>query len=78
MTLVVDQILRHANIDVVALDEAAAREAIDGWRRYGKGPHPAALNMGDCYTYGLVRSLDAVLLCVGNDFVQTDIELLPL
>jgi ribonuclease VapC len=74
----VDRILRHANIDVVALDEAAAREAIDGWRRYGKGRHPAALNMGDCYTYGLVRSLDAVLLCVGNDFVQTDIELLPL
>jgi ribonuclease VapC len=57
---------------------STAREVTDGWRRYSKGRHPAALNMADCYTYGLVRSLDAVLLCVGNDLMQTDIELLPL
>lgn len=74
----VDRIIRYSEMDVMPLTEDAAREAIDGWRRFGKGRHPAALNLGDCYTYGLVRSLDAALLCVGGDFAQTDIELLPL
>ena len=37
----------------------------------------AARNIGDRFACGLVRSLDAVLLCVGNEFAQADIELLP-
>lgn len=74
----VDRIVRYAEMEVVPLGDDAAREAIDGWRRFGKGRHPANLNLGDCYTYGLVRSLDAALLCVGDDFAQTDIEVLPL
>jgi ribonuclease VapC len=76
--LAVDRIVRYAEMEVLPLTEEAAREAIDGWRRFGKGRHSAALNLGDCYTYGLVRSLDATLLCVGNDFARTDIDLLPL
>lgn len=74
----VDRIIRYAEMDVVEFTEDAAREAIDGWRRFGKGRHPAGLNLGDCYTYGLARCLDSALLCVGNDFAQTDIEILPL
>ncbi len=74
----VDRVIRYAELNVVEFTEDAAREAIDGWRRFGKGRHAAGLNLGDCYTYGLVRSLDAALLCVGNDFAQTDIEILPL
>jgi ribonuclease VapC len=76
--LAVDRIIRYADIEVVPFTGDAASEAIDGWRRFGKGRHQAALNLGDCYTYGLARSRDAAVLCVGNDFAQTDIELLPL
>lgn len=76
--LALDQVLRYAEISVAPLDESAAREAVNGWRRFGKGRHPAALNLGDCYSYGLARRLDAALLCTGTDFAHTDVELLPL
>ena len=70
--------MRHAEIEVAPLDESAAREAIDGWRRFGTGRHAAALNLGDCYSYGLARRLDAALLYIGDDFTRTDVETLPL
>ena len=77
-SLALEQVIRHAEIEVAPLDESAAREAIDGWRRFGKGRHPAALNLGDCYSYGLARRLDAALLYIGDDFTHTDVEILPL
>ena len=40
-------------IDVVAFEQSQADRALEGWRRYSKGRHPAALNLGDCFTYGL-------------------------
>ena len=46
--------------------------------RYGKGRHPAALNFGDCLTYGLAKLSALPLLCIGGDFAQTDLELVPL
>jgi ribonuclease VapC len=72
--LTMDEIIREATITTVDHDERAARAAIDGWRRFGKGRHPAALNLGDCYAYGLARSLHAPILCVGDDFEQTDVD----
>jgi ribonuclease VapC len=41
--------------------------------RFGKGRHPARLNMGDCFSYALAKSLDAPLLYKGDDFGHTDI-----
>jgi ribonuclease VapC len=46
--------------------------------RYGKGRHPAGLNFGDCLTYATARLAGQPLLCVGDDFAQTDLELVPL
>ena len=46
---VADRFLRDAKIDIVAVDEDLAARAISGWRRYGKGRHPAALNSGDAF-----------------------------
>jgi len=46
--------------------------------RFGKGRHPAALNLGDCMTYAIARLARRPLLCVGNDFRQTDLDLVPL
>jgi ribonuclease VapC len=40
---------------------------------YGKGRHPARLNLGDCFSYAAAKVLNAPLLHVGNDFAQTDI-----
>jgi ribonuclease VapC len=44
------------------------------YARYGKGRHPAALNMGDCFAYACARQLATSLLCKGKDFPRTDIE----
>ena len=49
---------------------AAARRA---FRRFGKGRHPAGLNLGDCFPYALARVTGEPLLFKGEDFTQTDI-----
>jgi len=46
--------------------------------RYGKGRHPAGLNFGDCLTYAVARLSGLSLLCIGDDFAQTDLALVPL
>lgn len=53
-----------------------AEHAIRAWRRFGRGRHPAALNYGDCFSYALAATRGVPLLCVGNDFRQTDLEVL--
>lgn len=61
-------------IRVVPLDEEQADVAVAAWQRFGKGRHPAGLNLGDCYSYALARTLGAALLFKGTDFTQTDIR----
>lgn len=46
--------------------------------RYGKGRHPAGLNFGDCLTYAVAKLSGLPLLCIGDDFAQTDLALVPL
>ena len=67
-------LLDSLRVTVVALDEAQAAAAVAAWRRFGKGRHPAGLNLGDCYAYALARTLGAALLFKGDDFTQTDIR----
>lgn len=47
--------------------------ALTTYLRYGKGIHPAGLNLTDCFAYALASSLKAPLLYKGHDFAQTDI-----
>ncbi len=49
---------------------------MSGWRRYGKGRHPAALNFGDCFTYALAERTGYPVLCTGDDFAATGISVL--
>ena len=49
------------------------RMAVETFARYGRGNHPARLNMGDRFAYACARSLGVPLLCKGGDFSQTDI-----
>ncbi len=52
------------------------REAAVAWRRFGKGRHPAALNLGDCYVYAVARATELPLFALGDDFAQTDLHVL--
>lgn len=49
--------------------------AVTAWLKYGKGRHPAALNFGDCMAYAVAGAADMPLLCVRDDFPQTDLVL---
>lgn len=49
--------------------------AIDAYARFGRGRHPAGLNFGDCLTYATARIAGEPLLCLGEDFAKTDLEL---
>jgi ribonuclease VapC len=63
--------LTTAEIAPVTADQAAS--ACDAFRRYGKGRHPAGLNLGDVFAYALARATGEPLLFKGNDFTRTDI-----
>ena len=55
------------------ITEEVGRDAIRAFDRFGRGRHPARLNMGDCFAYACARSLAVPLLFKGDDFSQTDI-----
>ena len=69
-----DEWLNVAKVVTVAFDEDQSALAFNAYRRFGKGSHPAGLNLGDCAAYALAKSLDAPLLFKGNDFARTDIR----
>jgi ribonuclease VapC len=70
--------LNELEPEVVALDRVHAEAAADAWRRFGRGRHPAGLNFGDCISYAAASVLGQPLLCVGDDFMKTDIDLVHL
>ncbi len=69
-----DLFLATANITIVPFNANQAQIARSAFRRFGKGRHPAGLNLGDCYSYALAQSCAAPLLFKGNDFGLTDIQ----
>ena len=69
----VEQLLLALRVEVMPFDQHQLHWALEGWRRYGKGRHPAGLNLGDCFSYGLARALNAPLLFKGDDFAATDV-----
>ncbi len=74
---IVEQLAKTANVTTVVFDEKHYRAAEDAFRRFGKGQHPASLNMGDCFSYAVSAIAKAPLLFKGNDFGQTDLKLHP-
>ena len=60
-------------IEIVPFDAAQAALAREAYFRFGKGRHPAKLNLADCMAYALAKQLGQPLLFKGNDFSQTDI-----
>ena len=71
-------ILDAANVVTMPVDAIQAALATSAWDRFGRGNHAARLNYGDCFSYALARHLDVPLLCVGEDFSRTDLDLVDL
>jgi ribonuclease VapC len=66
------QFLAMQRVRTIPLDEALADLAAEGYRRFGKGRHPAGLNFGDCFSYALAIREQVPLLFKGDDFTKTD------
>lgn len=67
------ELLDAAGASVVPVDRDVVDAAYDGWVRFGKGRHPAALNFGDAFTYGLAKVRGEPVLHLGDDFGGTDL-----
>jgi len=72
---ILDRFLEQARVRVVPITADIGRGALTAFERYGRGRHPAALNMGDCFAYACARVLDMPLLFKGDDFPLTDITI---
>jgi ribonuclease VapC len=72
-----DLLLANYRVDVAEVTLEQAQEARRAFMRFGKGLHPARLNFGDCFAYGLAKDTGEKLLFKGGDFDKMDIEPAP-
>lgn len=72
-----DRLLAAIDAEIVPVDAEQATIARDAALHYGRGRHRAGLNFGDCFSYALSVALGEPLLCVGDDFSQTDVAIAP-
>lgn len=71
---IVEAFIEEAGIRLIEITEAVGRTALQAFARYGKGRHPAALNLGDCFAYACAKDQGVPLLFKGDDFAKTDIR----
>lgn len=69
-----DTFVTAMDVQVIPMDREQADLARAAYRRFGRGSgHPAALNLGDCFSYALAIHLARPLLFKGEDFRHTDV-----
>lgn len=69
----IDDFIERLRIEIIPITAEIGQAAIDAFERFGRGRHPARLNMGDCFAYACARDLNVPLLFKGDDFPQTDV-----
>jgi uncharacterized protein with PIN domain len=72
--VLVDGMLRLPMFEIVPPGAAGVEAAFGAFVVFGRGSgHPAALNLGDLFSYALAKVRALPLLFKGNDFSETDI-----
>ena len=66
-------IIQDLGLEIIPMDEAQWRAASDALIRFGRGRHPARLNLGDSFAYALAKVTGEPLLFKGGDFFLTDV-----
>ena len=69
-----DEFLMLPCVEIEPVDADQALVAVEAYRRFGRGRHPARLNFGDTFAYAFARQKDLPLLFKGNDFSLTDVR----
>lgn len=73
-----DDLLRDTRTTMEGVTVRQAEVARAAYRDFGKRRHKAGLNFGDCFAYALAKEMDEPLLCKGNDFRHTDLEIVKI
>jgi ribonuclease VapC len=66
--------LTAGNIGMLPITNEIGMIAVEAYGRFGKGRDPAKLNLADCFSYAVAKSLGLKILFVGNDFSKTDLK----
>ena len=66
-------LIAETALDIVPFTGTHARLAIEGFRQFGKGRHPAGLNFGNCFSYALAKGTGERLF-KGDDFSRTGVK----
>ena len=69
-----DALLQRLRIEVIPFTAEQALLAREAHERFGRGHHPAGLNLGDCCSYALSRYSGYPLLYKGADFSRSDVR----
>ena len=69
----VHALVQATGLHLVAIGGPELEAALIAHARFGKGRHPARLNMGDCFAYACAQTQGVPLLYKGEDFALTDI-----
>ena len=69
-------LLYKCKIRIIDFSLEQFKIALTAWKNFGKGNHPAGLNIGDCCSYALAKYSNEPLLFKGNDFARTDIKII--
>ncbi|SFU18142.1 ribonuclease VapC [Mesorhizobium sp. YR577] len=69
-----DELFKALAIEITTVTPEQAYLAREAYQKFGKGNHPAKLNLGDCFAYALAKARNEPLLFKGDDFRNTDIE----
>ena len=73
-----DELINTVQISIEPVTAVQITVARQAYRTYGKGRHPAKLNFGDCFAYALAKVTGESLLFKGEDFNQSDLNLVQL
>jgi ribonuclease VapC len=71
---ILEELIEGLGIEILPVTAAVAGRMADAYDRWGKGVHPAGLNLGDCFAYAAAQEQGCPLLFVGDDFSRTDLE----
>jgi ribonuclease VapC len=69
----VAQFIERWDVTIAPFSAHHASVALEAFVDFGKGRHPARLNLGDCLTYATAQVAEMPLLFTGDDFTHTDI-----
>ena len=66
-------LLNDLQLQAVAFDTEHYILACEAYQRFNRGKN--GLNFGDCFSYALAKARNEPLLCKGDDFKNTDLQL---